>query len=266
MIAAGTRFSVVCSEKGHLYWWGDASGGQLCREKDPIEDWPPVRQLSAGLFHAAAVLSSGDVRFLGCCEYGQFPEDRVAHGGKDPFVQVECGAMHSAALRASGLVETWTRKMFSASDPPADALFTQISAGDFFTAGLRADGRVCVWGRLTDLELLTPPPDERFVAVSCGAKHCAGITATTGDLVVWGSGNHTGRHRGPFSLVSCGGFHTAALLRTGRVLCFGGDIHKAPVGSFRDLAAGYMHTIGIRTDGSLEVWGEAHAGCPPVRV
>ena len=61
-----------------------------------------------------------------------------------------------------------------------------------------------------------------------------------------------------FASVSAGWFHTCGVRTDGSVECWGWNVvgqATSPSGEFASVSAGNQHTCGVRTDGSVECWG-----------
>eukprot|EP00918_Siedleckia_nematoides_P101427 GHVU01221554.1.p1 GENE.GHVU01221554.1~~GHVU01221554.1.p1 ORF type:complete len:350 (-),score=56.84 GHVU01221554.1:625-1674(-) len=124
-IAAGSRHSVVCTDKGVLFSWGHGGNGRLglghsrgvvTPEQVTHLEGTPVAQVAAAESHSACVDASGQVYTWGGGSYGRlghndeadvaYPRKVEALGGV-AFVQVACGVFHTLALSKSGKVYSW---------------------------------------------------------------------------------------------------------------------------------------------------------------
>ena len=68
-----------------------------------------------------------------------------------------------------------------------------------------------------------------------------------------------------FTSVSAGYDHSCGLKTDGTINCWGdgvSDDHAPPSGSFASVSAGHNHTCGVRTDGRLLCWGAGRVGGP----
>ena len=65
------------------------------------------------------------------------------------FVQVECGALHTVALRADGSVVAWGDNAYGQCDVPAlpaGLTYVEVAASMTHSAARRSDGSVICWG------------------------------------------------------------------------------------------------------------------------
>jgi alpha-tubulin suppressor-like RCC1 family protein len=113
-----------------------------------------------------------------------------------------------------------------------------------------------------------------------------------GSVTCWGSDEH-GQLKAPtgrFSQLTAGGWHSCALRQDGTVACWGAGARSGdcgpgqdkkpkgdpgldcgqaapPPGVFREIAAGWHHTCGVRANGKVVCWGSDHLGqsSPPGR-
>ena len=68
---------------------------------------------------------------------------------------------------------------------------------------------------------------------------------------------------GGFTQVSAGYLHTCGVRTDGTLACWGGNSDgqaTPPDGTFTQVSAGYLHTCGVRTDGTLACWGRNDSG------
>ena len=67
----------------------------------------------------------------------------------------------------------------------------------------------------------------------------------------------------PASTISAGDAHTCGVRTDGSVDCWGNDRYgrtRAPGGEFRAVSAGGYHTCGLRANGIVECWGNDELG------
>jgi alpha-tubulin suppressor-like RCC1 family protein len=163
-----------------------------------------------------------------------------------------------------------------------------LSAGSGFTAALKVDGTLWMWGWNDNGQLgnggyvQSNEPgfvnqETNWAVVSCGTHFTAAIKAD-GTLWQWG-GNQTNRPTQVSSdrdwlAVSCGGTHFIALKRNGS-LWGSGDNGAGQLGTgtnppytfgelvqvgtdldWKTVAAGFLVTVAIKTNGTLWAWGD----------
>ncbi len=186
-LAAGRYFTCALRARGHISCWGDR--GQLGRGTGRPKVGLPRRgrgpgyvdgiqdavQLTAGLFHACALRSSGHVSCWGSNrnqqlgdgsqpDAGSPDDDRMAfspvdvHGLSDA-VEVAAGNAHTCAVRRGGDVVCWGFNGFgqlgdgtqSERNTPVAVQHLRdvvaLSAGGFHNCALTRLGKVLCWGR-----------------------------------------------------------------------------------------------------------------------
>ena len=95
----------------------------------------------------------------------------------------------------------------------------------------------------------------------CAAGH---VQAQLTALISWGVDDQYGQvsntpKSGTYSAVSTGLLHTVAIRTDGTLVSWGSDysglLSGTPVGTYSAVAAGGFHSVAIRTDGTLVSWG-----------
>lgn len=253
-----------------------------------------VKSLVGGGSHTCALLNNGSVRCWGYNQFGQLgyghpnpigdtelPYTAGAVPLIDPAVQVVAGLEHTCALLSSGQVRCWGRNQYGQlgyghTNPIGDteAVTSQsyvnlgsravrLAAGGYHTCALLSSGRVRCWGYnyygqlgyghtqpLGDDESPLDVPDVQ-------------VGGTVQDLVA-------------------GGYHTCALMGTGKVRCWGwgnygqlgygktdtigdteypstaGDVQVG--GTVLQLTAGTFHTCALLDSGGVRCWGYNGSG------
>ena len=163
-----------------------------------------------------------------------------------------------------------------------------IAAGITFNAALKSDGSVWVWGRLSGT---TSQPQHiaglsGIVAIDAGSYHLIALKSD-GTVWTWGQNHHGQLGNGntvpsltPLQVgglsdvvaVAGGGWHSLALRADGTVWAWGrnteGQVGNGTLASpifaptqvvnlddAVDLDAGVIHTVALRSDGTLYAWG-----------
>lgn len=215
-----------------VYSWGRGDLGALLHaDCDAHEDLEPVKfsscrcimQIASGLYHSAAVTTTGELYVCGCNDDGQISEDgsvSILHKPRlHPYFSsqricyVSCGAMHTACINAAGIVYSFgsndsNQCGHSASVvtrvPPRvveglhGKVIRTVACGDFYTLFLTYYGEVysCGCSEITGHADKRPSPQaeriESLVGVcvsqmAAGANHAIVITST-GTAYVWGDG------------------------------------------------------------------------------
>ncbi|HEY6560109.1 MAG TPA: hypothetical protein VI072_22650 [Polyangiaceae bacterium] len=196
-----------------------------------------AKQVTTGGSHTCALLVDGRVRCWGDASDGQlgygnrnpvppdeFPTSRgdVNVGGQ--VVQIDAAYRHTCALLSTGSVRCWGQGSqgqlgygntnsigddelpSSAGDVSVGGQVAQIAGGFFHTCALLSTGRVRCWG------------SGEFGQLGYGNTNFIGddeLPSSAGDVNVGGQ----------VVQIAAGGFHTCALLSTGRVRCWGKGEH-----------------------------------------
>ncbi|ETV69885.1 hypothetical protein, variant 2 [Aphanomyces astaci] len=212
-VAAGTSFSLVLSQEGHVFAWGKFLHGRL-----GLGNIPPNRMASSsrGIRHDQ--------------QLQKLPAKIPNLSG---VTQIACGAAHSACVTRGGQLWMWGKNshgqlglghltdLFTPTllgfFPPADNMTSsaatpamqQVACGPEFTVALDQDGGVWSWGAGlsgSGLPAFTAPPSSlndlprwswlrpaRVLAlghgiqsISAGGSH-AGAVTWQGDAFVWGT-------------------------------------------------------------------------------
>jgi alpha-tubulin suppressor-like RCC1 family protein len=218
-VAAGGEHSVALvslgPNNGVVTCWGNNNRGQ-CNTPSIGE---PAISIAAGNAHSLLVTSSGSVKGWGEPEPASVPSDLP------PAREVAAGYAHSIALCGTS-VRGWGNDDYGQRTPPSDlAPVTEVAAGDWHTASLLADGTVRCWGRNTHGQCDVPRGLEQVISIAAGAYHTVALRAD-GSVVGWGD-------RG-----------------------YGQCMVPESPGQVTQIAQGWQtFTIGLRTDGTVAVWG-----------
>lgn len=305
-ITAGVAHTCALLVGGHVRCWGfngngeigsgtpgtsgegDASGGA------DVDVGGKVSQIAAGYHHTCALLDDGRVRCWGANGSGQLgygntssvgdTETPAAAGDVDvggTVTQIAAGELSTCALLDTGAVRCWgdngvgqlghgNMTAIGDDETPATAgdldlgdTATQITVGSVHACALLSSGNVRCWGG--------------GVAGKLGYANIASIgdnetPASAGDVAVGE----------PVKQITAGALHTCALLRSGRVRCWGagtdgrlgyanivsigdnevpataGDVNLG--GTATQIAAGGKHTCAVLTSGGVTCWGSAQQG------
>ncbi len=197
------------------------------------------------------------------------------------YKQVSAGYDHSCALKNNGSIVCWgAGKTNTGKFPevgqsiPPQGSFTYVSANIQYTCGLKSSGNIVCWGS-DGFYRVTGVPKGIFTQVSAGTGHVCALK-DNGNIVCWGYNDHgeLDSPSGSFTQITSGGSHSCALKNDKSVVCWGagkttrGNLAGSndgydeygqsipPMGSFTQLAAGALHTCGIKdNDGSIVCWG-----------
>lgn len=260
----------------------------------------PVQSVSAGGHHTCALLAGGKIKCWGDNALGQLgigdgdirPRGVAAAdlGDALPFVSlgtdlaataVGTGQGHTCALLTDGRIKCWGDNRFGQLGaghqenigddpdemgdnlPPVDlgigASAVGLSVGAFHTCALLDGGAIKCWGSDEQGQLGQSGRGNRGQRSSDLGQRLAPVNLGSGRVAV---------------AVAAGGFHTCALLDTGRVKCwglnlafqlglpgtapgFGDQLPAVPLGgvSVHRIFAGGLHTCALLDDHSLRCWG-----------
>ena len=241
-ISAGSgAFSCAVSSGGQVSCWGSNGQGQLGRGYfDGVVDAPPsaivlpggatASAVTVGASHACALLATGQVSCWGTDWYGALgngtfrqdisaPSAPISLPGGATAIAVDAGVFHTCALLSTGQVTCWGDDSFGqlgngaitgnvgvAPSPvslPGGATATAITTGWFHTCALLNSGQVTCWGQDWDNQLGNGSSTADVVSPPSTVTLPGGSTATA---------------------ITAGERHTCALLNTGQVTCWGGDL------------------------------------------
>eukprot|EP00941_MAST-03F_sp_MAST-3F-sp1_P005053 g5053.t1 len=287
-LACGSGHTVVLTSKGEVHTWGRGDDGRLGHGDNAWKYVPrlvealrgkQISQVTCGSYHTAAVTVDGKLFTWGGGMYGKLGHgDETGHStpclvetlvGKT-IVQIACGSRHTVALRMDGEVYTWGDKESGVSghgDTDGHQYYPrvvegmmghrvqQIAACGFHTACLTEHGNVYSWG------------EGKFGRLGHGNERNQLaprlIQALRDDNV---------------SEVSCGGFHTAAISETGKILTWGGGEHgqlghgdkinrtvPTEVMALHEhviiqVTCGWSHTVSLTDVGVVHTWGNGDHG------
>jgi len=192
--------------------------------------------------------------------------------------QLAAGAGHSLLVRPDGSLYAWgsnangqlgNNSTTDSSVPvavslgaaPAGTRFVQVAAGNSYSLALTADGTLYAWGDNSKGQLGNTTTTQsnvpvavsqgatatttRFVQVAAGQYHSLAVTAD-GTLYAWGDnskgqlGNNSTTQSNVPAAVSRGAGATTTL--------------------YKQVAAGYFHSLAVSADGTLYAWGDNSKG------
>ena len=242
-VSTGEISSFAIKTSGQLWGWGQNACGEIgdgtttnrcspVREISSSIDWC---QVSGGVFHTAAVKTSGQIWSWGSGGDGQLGNGTVFTNRCSPvrefcsatdWCQVSVGFLHTAAVKTSGELWTWGQNscgrlgdgtITSRSSPVRERCsatdWCQVSVGDRHTAAVKTSGQIWSWGFNLCTELGDGTtvdkcsPVREFCSatdwcqVSAGCAHTAAIK-TSGQIWAWGC-HGNGRLGDGTTLVRC---------------------------------------------------------------
>jgi alpha-tubulin suppressor-like RCC1 family protein len=208
----------------------------------------------------------------------------------------EGGAINGLALRWDRTPVLWGSGPIGLAQIPAplvDEKFFKVAVGRDDGALIRLDGTLAAFGRTTALHNV---PAGSYFEVTVATVHAVAI-ADDGTLVAWGSDSYpppngalTGLLNtpagGPFFAVDARVLYSLALHENGTLYGWGHGangtnvlaewtatpedpgIFYIPGQTFKAIAAGNVHALAVRPDGSVTGWGNGAGGAlqPPTHV
>lgn len=278
-VAAGFRHSLALQSDGSVWAWGYNLGGQLGdgsidSRTSPLRLSAPTDavQVSAGLLHSLARRRDGTVWSWGFNGDGQIGTGNLnerrnpgAVPGLFGMTHVSAGLSFSLAVRSDGTVWAWgknddgqlgdgttTRRQnpVQVVDVPR---IVAVAGGTRHSLALAADGTVWAWGDQTSGKLgngantagaYRPGPVaglSNVIAIAAGSSHSAALRAD-GTVWVWGS-NVLGQ-----------------LGRTDWNIDQTLPVQLQGVTQAVSIAAGALHTVVVRSDGTVWTSGNNTEG------
>ncbi len=315
-VVVGVRHTCVLLSTGRAKCFGDGTNGQLGygNTNTTGDDETPsfvgnisiggeVIQLAAGETHTCALLGSGKVRCWGSKDYpyGQLGYANTSSvgdsllpssagdvyiGGDAGAKEVVAGGLHTCSLSTEGKVRCWGKNDFGQLGYANTA--TAVAIGDNETPA--SAGYVSIG-------------DIPAIQLSIGLNHSCALLANR-KVLCWGQGtygqlgygniNHVGDDETPTSVgyvsvgddvaqISASGFHTCAVLASGKVRCWGGGsngrlgyadtvtigdteypssiLNYVNVGGdVVQISTGDYHTCALLSNGAVRCWGYGFEG------
>jgi alpha-tubulin suppressor-like RCC1 family protein len=281
-VAAGHVHSLALKADGTVLAWGNDAGGQL-GDNATIEDKAApvvvsganqIIAIAAGYYYSLALKSDGTMLAWGNNSRGQLGDSAikadkptpVAVSGASDIVAIAAGAEHSLALKADGTMLAW---------------------------GLDVDGQLGDNAQLIDQSLPVPVANATgIVSIAAGYNHSLALTSS-GNVLAWGSdfGGQLGDNIAKVNksttvsvtgtnqivAIAAGHFHSLALTSSGTMLAWGSDtfgelgdgnqvnpqglpVTVENVNNIVAIDAGGQFSIALKSDGTLQSWGQDNSG------
>lgn len=231
--------------------------------------------------------------------------------GSIGFGQVAVGNAHACELKRDGHIACWGGDNEGQADAPSGQ-FTQVVAGDSHSCAIGTDSKVTCWGnQATENNARFGNDDFRRLGLAMSGRSCAlrigsqdlwcydprtsgaqgstsgwavGTVSLGGNQMCWvnraggagTAGAATCRYTsflyadgnsdipGPWQVFEAGLNHACGLKTDGTLQCYGDDTEGqtdgVPTGTFRALSTGYNHACAIRDNGQLACWGSNASG------
>ena len=181
-----------------------------------------------------------------------------AFSNVEDSIAVSTGARHALILRADGSVSGFgDNGCGGITIPAALSNCVSVAAGEYNSMGLRNDGRVLFFGNCSCTACGFTI--ERAVKISMGTWH--GLAVLNDETVAF-AGEGTPPPAGLTNVVdvAAGYEHSVALKSDGTVVAWGnndrGQLNiPAGLNSVKVIAAGNYHNLALRNDGTVVAWG-----------
>ncbi len=208
--------------------------------------------------------------------YGSTP---ATPPGLTNIIALAAGYDHQLALRADGTVVAWGGLNSSGQRnvPPEATNVVRIAAGTSHCVALRGDGTVVFWGAINNQNniVTAAPPETRAnmmdIGLGFGADHVLQLR-TDGIPVDWGNSNSTYKlpnipaNATNVIAIAAGGVHAIGLRSNGTIAAWGtsyaGTAMPPPASATNvvAIAAGNEFSVAVRSNGTLVAWGQNTAG------
>ncbi|ACY13689.1 chromosome condensation regulator [Haliangium ochraceum] len=289
--------------------WGDDAGETPGALASDVATGGHVVDIAAGARHTCALLSSSGLTCWGAGSAGRLgygdDGDRNAPGpalglGTTAAFQVTAGQAHTCVLDNAGTARCWGLGDSGRLGTGTQAV--KLAAADALSVPvLTEDGGCSDEGEDSNQDGV-PDACNSVIAVVAGGNHTCALL-DTGRVRCWGKGssgqlgyaneNDIGDYETPAAVadvdvggdvvqLALGNLHTCALLRSGRVRCWGrnnvgqlGYAHLNDIGddetpasagdvdvggTVLQIAAGTYHTCALLDTGSVRCWGTGSSG------
>jgi len=259
-IAAGFRHTIALKSNGTAWAWGDNEYGQLgvittetCGNENDFDCSPtpvPVRSKATGTFSVGGTVSS----LTGTLVLQNNGGDDLTITDNGPFsfaTELEDLAIYDITVLSQPFDQTCS--VISGRVNAADVIdieikcftFADIAAGYAFSIALESDGTVWEWGTTTDSTTLVQVSDLTDVtAITAGFRHTLALK-TDGTVWAWGRNNY-GQLGDGTTIDSTTPVQVSGLT----------DVIAIDGAGDSQLS----HTVALKTDGTVWVWGYNGAG------
>jgi len=284
-VAVGARFTSAIKTDGTLWSWGQDFYGQLgdnssTDKSSPVQtvaggtDWA---QVDCGYQVSSAIKTDGTLWTWGQNEVGQLGDGTTTRksspvqtitGGTD-WVQVSIDRRHGAAIKTDGTLWTWGWNIFGQlgdgttvnKSSPVQTIsggtdWDKVVCGYNLTIALKTDGSVWLWGQATSGKLGDETTTDKSSPIQTVTGGTDWIDIGTGKENTWAIKQYVA----PPIILSGElwgwGFNTQGQLGDGTIIHKSSPVQTITGGTdWAQVASGERTTSGIKTDGTLWLWG-----------
>jgi alpha-tubulin suppressor-like RCC1 family protein len=281
-IACGITHTIALKTDGTLWSWGLNSIGQLGVNNTTSRSTPVTtllggtnwKSISGGGFHTISIKTDGTLWNWGRNLEGQLGVNNTTSRstpvttllGGNNWKSIACVNFHTIALKTDGTLWSWGANTFgqlgvndiTVRNTPVTTLlggtnWKSIACGYFHTIALKTDGTLWSWGyngygqlgvndnTQRNTPVTTLLGGTNWKSISGGGSHTISIK-TDGTLWNWGRNNN-----GQL------GVNNTTDRSTPVTTLLGGN-------NWKSISGGGLHTISIKTDGTLWSWGRNNFG------
>jgi alpha-tubulin suppressor-like RCC1 family protein len=281
-VSCGSFHTAAIKTDGTLWNLGLNSSGQLGINDATTRSTPVTtflggtnwKSVSGGSAHTTAIKTDGTLWVWGNNGSGQLGINAITGrttpvttflGGTN-WKSVSCGNVHTVAIKTDGTLWVWgsnssgqlgINDTATRTTPVTTFLggtnWKSVACGQLHTVAIKTDGTLWTWGLGTSGQLGINNTADRttpvttflggtnWKSVACGDSFTAAIK-TDGTLWIWG--NNASAQLGDNTVVS----------RSTPVTTFLGGTN------WKSVSCGNVHTVAIKTDGTLWIWGRNNLG------
>ncbi|MDI1234545.1 MAG: choice-of-anchor D domain-containing protein [bacterium] len=280
-VSAGGFFSIALKANGTLWSWGSNSFGQLGDGKITNTRTKPYQvgtdkdwvYIVAGTSYAMAIKSDGSLWAWGDNRSGQLGENASLSrtkpykiGNYSDWISVQAGEYHSSGLRSDGSLWSWganshgelgdgTKTMSKIPVKIGGEKWAKIFGGDSAhrTFGIKSNGTLWAWGSniYGDLGIGKSTFGE-LIPVRVGTDS-NWVRITTSGLFTFGQKSNG-------TLVAWGNNDVGQLANSTSVQEFSAIKASSVESKWSKIALGGSHTLGLKSNGTLWVWGNNDSG------